>query len=60
MRTIRFNTDDPQFEEALRVITFSGQVVHTGEFGVYRVPNDTLALLDEKGITYTIMIGRDS
>jgi len=54
MKTIRF-ADEAEHEEGLRVIVLSGPVEYTAEFGVYRVPDDILALLDERGISYEIM-----
>ena len=55
MRTIRFDTNDPKLEEALRLIVFNGPVEHTGEFGVYRVPVYILTLLDNSGIEYEVI-----
>lgn len=56
MRTIRFKTDDPKLEEALRLIVFNGPVEHTGEFGMYRVPVYILTLLNDSGIEYEVVM----
>lgn len=47
-----------QKEEGLRVIMLEGSVQYTGQKDVYRVPNDTLRLLDERGIPYRILDAR--
>ncbi len=47
-----------QKEEGLRVIMLGGAVEYTGQKDVYRVPNDTLRLLDERKIPYQILGAR--
>lgn len=47
-----------QKEEGLRVIMLGGSVEYTGQKDVYRVPNDTLRLLDERKIPYQILGAR--
>lgn len=56
METIRFDvTNETEHEEGLRIMVLSGPVEYTPEFGVYRVPDDILALLDKKGIRYKVI-----
>ena len=54
MKMIRF-ADEVEHEEGLRVIVLSGPVEYTSEFGIYRIPDDILTLLDERGISYEII-----
>ena len=56
METIRFDiTNETEHEDGLRVIVLSGPVEYTPEFGMYRVPEDILVLLDTKGIRYEVI-----
>ena len=51
---IRF-TDESKREEGARIIVLNGPVEYTETKGVYRVPEDTLKLLDENNIPYEIV-----
>jgi hypothetical protein len=51
---IRF-TDETRLEEGLRIIVLSGPVEFTGVKGVYKVPEDIIALLDERRVPYEVV-----
>jgi hypothetical protein len=54
MKTIRFR-DEAEHEEGLRLIVLSGPVEYSEKFAVYRVPDDIVTLLDEKGISFEMI-----
>jgi hypothetical protein len=59
MQTILLSTEEKaKKEEGLRLIILSGIVEYTGRRDEYRVPHDTLRLLQEHEIPYELISER--